>query len=402
MKSPKKWAGIAGRQPMVDKQRQYAVLMSQGVSNAEACRRLKIDRKTGTHWKLGRNVVRDGIVVRLGPAVSTKEQTTPSLRYLSVEERIRIADGVRDGRSARAIAADLGRAVSTVAREIKRNAGADGEYRPHAAQAMMQRRRPRPKPRRLQSDDRLRELVQRMLDQRWSPEQVVQELRRQHGLALSVETLYQALYCPSGVVRRDPSIVLRTKRPYRKPRRRGDARRPRFVVPIRPVSERPAEVLERRVPGHWEGDLIVGAFNRSAIATLVERTTRYTALLHLGGGSRADMLRDGLTGFFGQLPAPLRQSLTWDQGTEMCHHHAVEAATDMRIYFCNAGCPWQRPTNENTNGLLRDYFPKGTDLSVHSPAELLRVGDELNRRPRETLNWQTPYERFNTLRGRHV
>jgi IS30 family transposase len=199
-------------------------------------------------------------------------------------------------------------------------------------------------------------------------------------------------------VHREPSAVLRLGRPYRRPRRRGDQRRPRFVVPIRLVDERPTEARDRLVPGHWEGDLIVGAFNRSAIGTLVERTTRYTVLVHLGEGSRAEALRDGLGLVFSQLPETLRRSLTWDQGSEMCHHHAIAASTGMPVYFCKAGCPWQRPTNENTNRLLRDYFPKSSDLKIYSPSDLARVSDELNRRPRKTLGWQTPHDLFVSLR----
>jgi IS30 family transposase len=231
--------------------------------------------------------------------------------------------------------------VSTIAREVKRNS-TTGEYRPHAAQALMLARMPRPKPRLLETDSALRALVQHCLDQRWSPEQIVQELQRRHGRQIAVETVYQALYSPKRIVHREPSAVLRLGRPYRRPRRRGDQRRPRFVVPIRLVDERPIEARDRLVPGHWAGDLIVGAFNRSAIGTLVERTTRYTVLVHLGDGSRAEALRDGLGLVFSQLPETLRRSLTWDQGSEMCHHHAIAASTGMPVYFCKAGCPWQR------------------------------------------------------------
>ena len=221
MKSPKKGSGRPGRQPMVDKQQAFAVMLRQGVSISEACRRLSIDRKTGHFWKNGRTVHRNGVVVRVAPTVSRHEQPEPSPRFLSLEERCVIADGVRAGRSARAIAAELGRAVSTVAREIKRNANA-GEYRPHAAQATMLARRPRPKTRLLESDPVPRALVQGYLDQRWSPEQVVQKLLRSHARRIAVEKVYQALYSPQRVVQREPSAVLRSGRPYRRPRRRGD------------------------------------------------------------------------------------------------------------------------------------------------------------------------------------
>lgn len=310
-----------------------------------------------------------------------------------------IADGARVGKSARKIAAEIGRAVSTVSRELLRNASVDGEYRPHAAQAMMRASRPRPKRRLLERDGELRELVQRYLDQRWSPEQIVHELGAAHGRRLAAETIYQALYSPQRVVQRDASSVLRTGRPYRRPRRRGDQRRPRFMVPITLIEQRHEEANSRDVPGHWEGDLIVGAFQLSAIGTLVERTSRFTILVHLDPTSRADSLREQLEMIFHELPAPLRRSLTWDQGSEMCHHHAITAATRMPVYFCHPGRPWQRPSNENTNGLLRNYFPKGTDLRAHSAADLARVADELNRRPRKTLRWRTPQSLFATLQS---
>ena len=174
-----------------------------------------------------------------------------------------------------------------------------------------------------------------------------------HGRPIAVETIYRALHSPRRVIARDASAVLRTDRPHRRPRRRGDTRRPRFLVPITPIDQRPAEVLERVEPGHWEGDCIVGAFNRSAIGTLVERTFRYTILLHLDGESRAGAVRDQLIATFGALPPSLRKSLTWDQGSEMSHHHTVAEAVRMPVFFCDPGSPWQRPSNENTNGLLR-------------------------------------------------
>jgi len=385
---------------MTDKRVLFARLISQGVSISEACRQLGIDRKTGHWWKNGGVITRNGISRVVEPVIN-QQVSAESGRYLSEDERIVIADGIRAGASARSIAAKLGRAVSTVSRELQRNE-VEGEYRPHAAQQLMLTRRPRPKQRRLECDLELRALVQGYLDQRWSPEQVAQELSAKHGRTIAVETIYQALYSPGRCVERDPRSVLRTGRPYRRPRRRGDQRRPRFMVPIRSIEERPDEVQDRSVAGHWEGDLIVGAFNRSAIGTLVERTSRYTILVHLDGQSRADDLRDELIKIFEGLPEPLRRSLTWDQGSEMCHHHLVAEATAMPVFFCHAGMPWQRPSNENTNGLLRDYFPKGTDLRVYTADDLARVSDELNRRPRKTLGWQTPHDLFATLQSESV
>ncbi|WP_301182501.1 IS30 family transposase [Subtercola boreus] len=331
------------------------------------------------------------------PVVGRHPPRPESGRYLREEERILIADGVLAGRSARSIAAGLGRAVSTVARELKRNRAADGSYRPLVAQALTRSRRARPRPRILERDDELRGLVQAWLDKRWSPEQIAHELLAVHGRKIAVETIYQTLYSPHQVIGRQPRMVLRTGRPHRRPRRRGDKRRPRFIVPITLIDERPDEAQDRLNPGHWEGDTIVGAFNRSAIGTLVERTSRYTLLTHLGGGARADRLRDRLIETFTALPAHLRRSLTWDQGGEMCHHHTVAATVGMPVFFCNPGRPWQRPSNENTNGLLRNYFPKGTDLSIYTPDDLARVVDELNHRPRKSLGWRTPHDVFTNL-----
>ncbi len=391
--------GPAGRQPMVDKQREYVRLIRQGVSNSEACRRLRIDRKTGNWWKNGGVVTRNGIVRIVEPILDRIDERPVSPRYLGETERVQIADGVRAGRSARSIAAVLGRSPSTIAGEIARNSDpTTGEYRPHAAHKRMLDRRRRPKPRRLATDAGLRALVQGYLDQHWSPEQVARQLRVEHGELIAVETIYQALYCPERVLERDAKATLRTKRPYRRPRRRGDARRSRFIAPITLIDSRPATVADRVEPGHWEGDLIVGAFNRSAIGTLVERTSRYTLLVHLIGTSRAEALRDELTVILNELPPGLRRSLTWDQGSEMAFHHEITRATSVPVYLCHPGRPWERPSNENTNGLLRDYFPKSTDLRVYTATDLRRVADEFNRRPRKTLGWQTPATLFATLR----
>ena len=392
--------GLAGRQPMVDKQREFVRLIRQGVSNSEACRRLAIDRKTGNWWKNGGTVTRNGVVRIVEPTLDRVAEHPASPRYLSEDERVLIADGVRAGRSARSIASALGRSPSTVAGEIARNSDpTTGEYRPHAAHKRMLERRRRPRQRRLEVDAGLRVLVQRYLDQHWSPEQIARQLRVEHGELISVETIYQALYCPRRVLERDAKASLRTKRPYRRPRRRGDARRSRFIAPVTLIDDRPPTAADRAEPGHWEGDLIVGAFNRSAIGTLVERTSRYTLLVHLDGASRAEALRDELTAIFNELPPELRRSLTWDQGSEMAFHHEITRATTLPIYLCHPGRPWERPTNENTNGLLREYFPKSSDLRVHTAADLKRVADELNRRPRKTLRWQTPAMLFATLQA---
>ena len=315
----------AGRPPMVDKQRAFARLILQGVSISEACRRLDIDRKTGHWWKNGGTVTRNGVTRIVRPVLDRPDPIAQSTRYLSEEERVAIADGLQAGTSARSIALQLGRAVSTVAREIKRNQdSATGDYRPHAAHRRMLDRRARPRERRLAKEPELRVLVQGYLDQHWSPEQIAQQLRAVHHTQLAVETIYQALYSPERVLHRDAKACLRTHRPYRRPRRRSDERRSRFIAPIKLIDERPSDADDRKEPGHWEGDLIVGAYNRSAIGTLVERTSRFTILLHLGGGTRAERLRDQIVEQLAELPAELRRSLAWDQGSEM------------------ALCPWPR------------------------------------------------------------
>ena len=212
------------------------------------------------------------------------------------------------------------------------------------------------------------------------------------------ETIYQALYVQArGGLRREVAAWLRTGRAQRRPHQRPDQRQQRMAHPMIMISERPAEAADRAVPGHWEGDLIMGAHNKSAIGTLVERTTRFVMLLHLPNGSAPAAVRDALAAKILTLPEQLRRSLTWDQGSEMHYHHQFTLATDMPVYFCDPHSPWQRGSNENTNGLLRQYFPKGSDLSEHSAQHLNLVATELNDRPRMTLNWDTPAERLTTL-----
>jgi transposase, IS30 family len=237
---------------MTEKRREYVKLIRQGVSNSKACRDLGIDRKTGHWWRNGGVVTRHGVSRFVEPIIHQRSGAVESRRYLSEGERIRIADGVRAGRSARSIALELGRAVTTISRELDRNRSAGGEYLPHAAHALMLARRPRPKQRRLEVDVELRKLVQRYLDQRWSPEQVAHELRVEHGRSVAVESIYQALYSPRRVLQRDARSRLRTQRPHRRPRRRGDQRHGRFVVPLTLIDHRPSEADDRMVPGHWE------------------------------------------------------------------------------------------------------------------------------------------------------
>ena len=314
-------------------------------------------------------------------------------RYLSLAEREEIAVGLAAGLSLRGIAVRLGRPASTVSREVGRNGTRRG-YRAVAAQAQAEARAARPKTARLAGDDRLREWVQARLEERWSPEQVSVMLRREFPddaeMRVSHEAIYQSVYVQGrGALRRELASCLRTGRALRKPRRVAGERRGRIAGMVM-ISERPAEADDRAVPGHWEGDLIMGARNASAIGTLVERTTRFVLLLHLPRGHDPAAVAEAMTETMSGLPAALRRSLAWDQGKEMALHARISLAADLPVYFCDPHSPWQRGSNENTNGLLRQYFPKGTDLSVHGKDELDAVAAQLNARPRKTLGWRTP------------
>jgi IS30 family transposase len=323
-------------------------------------------------------------------------------RYLSIKERETIRDLLIAGTSQRKIAEALARSASTISREISRNSIPDRGYQPYAAHRAAASRRPRPKDSKLAAEGQLRGYVKGKLAIRWSPEQIsralVEEFADNSEMRVCPETIYQALYIQArGGLKREVQAALRTGRTRRKPHTTGEQRKPRFIDPMVMISERPPEVEDRAVPGHWEGDLITGAYNQSAIATLVERTTRYVMLVHLPNDHTAETVRDGLVKTMATLPAHLRGSLTWDQGAEMATHKSFTLATDMPVYFCDPASPWQRGSNENTNGLLRQYFPKGTDLSVYGPEDLEHVAQELNGRPRKTLGWKTPAERLRDL-----
>ena len=316
-------------------------------------------------------------------------------RYLSLAEREEIAVGVARGESYRVIGARIGRPASTISREVRRN-GPPKRYRALRAQALAEERARRPKTAKLAGNDELRDWVQRHLEMKWSPEQIsarlVIEFPRRRKMRVSHETIYQSIYVQGrGALRRELAVSLRTGRALRKPRRKDDERRGKIPGMIN-ISERPAEAADRAVPGHWEGDLLTGARGTSAIGTLVERTTRFTMLVPLPERYDAPAVAQALTPVIAGLPDALRRSLTWDQGREMKAHAQITVDADCAIYFCDPHAPWQRGTNENTNGLLRQYFPKSTPLAGHSPAHLAAVADELNGRPRKTLGWKTPAE----------
>ena len=325
---------------------------------------------------------------------SRRRQRSP-LR-LSLTEREEIRAGIAAGDSFRAIARRIGRAPSTVSREVGGVAGR-GRYRATRADDRACLRARRPKPSKLARNSRLRRAVTGMLERRCSPQQISARLRHDYPddpeMRIAAETIYQSLYVQSrGRLRKDLARYLRTGRSKRKPRRgpTGQGRIPAMVS----ISERPPEVADRAVPGHWEGDLIVGKQGRSFIGTLVERQTRYVLLTELGNDASTETVTQRIAEQIVRLPEQLRLSLTWDQGREMARHTEFTIATGVKVYFCDPHSPWQRGSNENTNGLLRQYFPKGTDLAVHGQLELDRVAAELNGRPRQTLDWLTPAEKM--------
>ena len=387
------------------------------------------------------------------PAMLGRSAKPLSGRYLSLAEREELAILRAQGTGIREIGRRLGRSGSTISREIRRNAATRSgglEYRATVAQWHAERAARRPKPAKLASNAALRTYVQERLagmvaapggavvpgpsvpwkgrrhgprqDRRWarawSPMQIARRLRLDFPgdatMRISHEAIYQSLYVQGrGALRRELTACLRTGRALRVPRARSRGRGKSFVVPEVMISERPAEVADRAVPGHWEGDLILG-LGSSAIGTLVERTTRFTMLLHLprmdghGSGPRekngpalaghgAEAVRDAIAREITSLPEQLRQSLTWDQGAEMSQHVQLKIDTGVAVYFCDPHSPWQRGTNENTNGLLRQYFPKGTNLGLHSADDLAAVASALNGRPRKTLGWKTPAETFDAL-----
>jgi transposase, IS30 family len=393
------------------------------------------------------------------PTTLAPSSKPPSERYLSFAEREEIAVWRAQGSGVREIARRLGRAASTISRELRRNAATRSgglAYRATTAQWHAERAARRPKPAKLAVNAALRNYVQERLagavaapdgamvhgpvvpwkgrrhgrrqhrrwSRAWSPEQIARRLRLDfpgdETMRISHEAIYQALYVQGrGALQRELTACLRTGRALRVPRARSSREGKAFVGLEVMISQRPAEAADRAVPGHWEGDLIVG-LDSSAIGTLVERTTRFTMLLHLPrlpghddgvrvkngpalAGHGAEAVRDAIAGTITTLPEQLRRSLTWDQGAEMSQHAKLRIDTGVQVYFCDPHSPWQRGTNENTNGLLRQYFPKGTDLSVHSATDLAAVAAALNTRPRKTLGWRTPAEALDdVLRSAHA
>ncbi|MCV6986669.1 IS30 family transposase [Mycobacterium shinjukuense] len=330
------------------------------------------------------------------------EEPDAASRSMSFVERCRLEELLVAGYTQAGAARLLGRHPSTIGREVCRGATSCG-YRARIAQDAVDANRARPKARKLESRPALLAEVVRRLQQRHSPEQIAGRLREDFPddpeMWVSHETIYQAMYVqPRGELARQVKTALRTGRTQRKPQGRKDIEdRNRFKAGMVNISERPAEADDRAIPGHWEGDLIIGANSGSAIGTLVERTTGFVMLLHLPGDHTAATVAEAITAKIPDIPEILRRSLTWDQGAEMALHTKITEATGLPIYFCDPHSPWQRGTNENTNGLLRQYFPKGTDLSFHGPGILDNVAAELNARPRKRLGWRTPAEELDRL-----
>jgi len=406
--------------------------IAKGLSTEAAAAAVGVSSAAGVRWFRERG----------GMATLLRDPDT--CRYLCFAEREEIALLRAEGKGVRAIAREIGRSPSTISRELRRNAATRGgklEYRASVAQWKAELVARRPKIAKLAANVVLREYVQARLaghvrrpdgtavagpavkawkgrnkprrqDRRWakawSPEQISARLRVDFpddpDMRISHEAIYQSLFVQGrGALARELTACLRTGRALRVPRARVGERGKGFISKQVMISQRPAEVADRAVPGHWEGDLIIGT-GRSAIGTLVERTSRFTMLLHLPDrgprikngpavtGAGAEAVRDAITAQLGGLPEHLRRSLTWDQGAELAQHARLRIDTGLQVYFCDPQSPWQRGTNENTNGLLRQYFPKGTDLARHSPGDLAAVADALNSRPRKTLGWRTPAE----------
>jgi IS30 family transposase len=438
---------LTGRSPMKspgkpslwrDVERAFWRRIAEGLSSEDAALAVGASQAAGSRWFRERG------------GMPTFMLDSVSCRYLCFEEREEIAVLRAQGAGVREIARQLDRSPSTISRELRRNAATRGgklEYRASVAQWKAEVMARRPKTAKLAANEDLREYVQRRLcgevrrpdgtvagpttpawkgrdkprrqDRRWatawSPEQIAHRLKvdfaDDESMRISHEAIYQSLYVQGrGALKRELVACLRTGRALRVPRARCQSRGKGFVTGEVMISERPAEAEDRAVPGHWEGDLILG-LDRSAIGTLVERTSRFTMLLHLPPvgdrdapkvkngppvtGHGAEAVRDAIVAAISELPEQLRRSVTWDQGAEMAQHAQLRIDSGVQVYFCDPQSPWQRATNENTNGLLRQYFPRGTDLARHSPEDLAAVAAALNGRPRKTLGYKTPAEALN-------
>jgi IS30 family transposase len=376
-------------QMTLERRRMVFRLRGKGLSVAEVARAADIHLKTA-YRVLERSFKRDE---------GRPDTWSPASGRLTLADREEITVGLAREERFTAIADRLGRSVSTVSREVAANGGRE-DYRAWAGQRRAQERARRPKPTKFGSCPKLRDQVEEWLSEWWSPDEITQRLRQDFPddpmMQVSHETIYKTLFVQGrGELRRELTRCLRSGRAARRPRSKAETRGqiPSMVM----ISERPAEVEDRAVPGHWEGDLIIGANNKSAVGTLVERSTRYVLLLRLDGGYTAEKVNKAMAKAMGTLPAELARSVTWDQGKEMSSHAAFTIVTGIQVYFCDPHSPWQRGSNENTNGLLRQYMPKGTDLSKHSDKDLASFQRSLNNRPRKTLGYMKPSERLAEL-----
>ena len=347
-----------------------------------------------------RHTVRNRIV-ESGGVRTRRRQTSARLSY---EDRVHIEIGLKQDRSMRAIAADLNRAPSTISREVARHLTPTGGYEAKRAHAIAFEDAKRPQPAKLDTDPRLRARVLRDLGKKRSPEQIAGRLRHDFpddpAMNVHHDTIYRWLYLQGrGELKRQVSAALRSGRAVRRPNKHGRATGQGQIPDMVSIHDRPAVDLPdgTRIPGHWEGDLIIGKNNGSAIGTVVERATGYLMLLHLPEGRGVEHVTAALTRRLVELPASLRQSLTWDQGKELSQHATVSIDAGIDIYFADPHTPWHRPSSENVNGLLRQYFPKGTDLSVHTAEHLRFVEDEMNDRPRKRLDFLKPQELMTQL-----
>jgi transposase, IS30 family len=381
-------------------------LRARGWSVRAAAREVGVSRTAGANWARGYKAYRNGVVVGFVAPLDRLAVRQISTRYLTQDERIEIADLRRAGLSLRAIAVRLDRAPSTISRELRRNSVGGRGYRPFEAHRRATVRRGRQHRRRVETNGRLGGVIIELLLRRWSPQQISRHLRHRFpddpSMWLCHESIYQAVYQPNSRFLRPSPLArhrrspLRTGRDHRRAHQCQQRRRPRFEQPMLTIHDRPFPVGDRSQAGHWEGDLIIGNNHCSAIGTLVERQTRMVRLVHLPR-SDADSLHAALVARMQDLPAGLMRSITWDQGTEMARHLATTDKLRAPVYFCDSRSPWQRGSNENTNGLLRDYFPKGVSLTNHSASHLLAVEHELNHRPRMVLQDRCPADLFGAL-----
>jgi transposase, IS30 family len=381
--------GIAPNKLPTRVKREYFQLIRLGHPGAEAARRVGVSMSCGSLWFIDAG------------SMDIVERTPISSRFFTQDDRIEIADGMAHGQPVKVIAARIDKSFQSVYRDIARNRKPEGSYQPWFTHNQAHMRRRRPRRRAFDEDAGLRAVVAAKLAKRWSPGQISRWLRRRYPKTLAwhvcAETIYEAVY--RGLIVAVDAANLRSGRTYRHRHGRGrskDGSLKQSTV-MRSIHDRPAHVESRRQAGHWEGDLIVGSWQRSAIATLIERKTRLTVLVRLHEDHSAQTVGDALIAAFQQLPPQLRRTLTWDQGNEMFQHARIETATGMRIYFADPHSPWQRGTNENTNGLLRQYFPKSTELSRWSQGHLDDVATELNDRPRECLNDLSPEQAMRRL-----